>query len=119
MEKEKIKFKPLHEGMGFHPFSDGLPYAPESKAKYQNGAGATVAGRPQFATSIPVQPKTAIKTARQLQEQKPAMTAQLNHTQINPQMSVQMNTQMTAQKIAAQIISSTRPQTGREPKSLP
>lgn len=73
MEKEKISFKPLHEGMGFHPFSDGLPYAPESKAKYQNGTGANVAGRPQFVTSthsLPVQPKNTVRTARQLQEQQ-------------------------------------------------
>lgn len=65
MEKEKIKFKPLHEGMGFHPFSDGLPYAPESKTKYSNGAGANVAGRPQFAKSVP-----QVRTARQIQEAK-------------------------------------------------
>lgn len=69
MEKEKIKFKPLHEGMGFHPFSDGLPYAPESKTKYSNGSGATSAGRPHFATSIPVVKQTAqARTARQIQE---------------------------------------------------
>ncbi len=94
MEKSKIKFQPLHDGMGFHPFSDGLPYAPESKAKYQNGAGANVAGRPQFATSasaLTVQPKAAIKTARQLQEQKPSLDAL---------------TQMTAQRLAQQVISS-------------
>lgn len=34
MEKKndtEIHFKPLTEGLGFHPFSDGLPYAPVSK----------------------------------------------------------------------------------------
>lgn len=25
----KINFQPLHSGIGFHPFSDGLPYAPQ------------------------------------------------------------------------------------------
>jgi hypothetical protein len=74
-EKSKIHFKPLHEGMGFHPFSDGLPYAPESKSKYSSGSGATSAGRPQFANptlsgpalapATSSQPKV---TARQLQE---------------------------------------------------
>lgn len=72
MEKERIQFKPLHDGMGFHPFSDGLPYAPESKAKTKpvtsSGAGAVAAGRPQFSTHIP---STSTKaTARQLQEQR-------------------------------------------------
>lgn len=46
MEKESqkpIQFKPLTEGLGFHPFADGLPYAPPTK-----GAGAISAGRPQF-----------------------------------------------------------------------
>jgi hypothetical protein len=72
MEKQKISFKPLHEGMGFHPFSDGLPYAPESKAKYQNGTGANAAGRPQFISqTINPSGRTPIKTARQLQTATP------------------------------------------------
>ena len=70
MEKGKIQFKPLHEGMGFHPFSDGLPYAPESKAKPSQGTGATAAGKPRFTTQIQnIQSATsrqALKTARQL-----------------------------------------------------
>jgi hypothetical protein len=77
MEKGKIQFKPLHEGMGFHPFSDGLPYAPESKSKYANGAGANAAGRPQFATPTTSGPALAPATssspkltARQLQERQ-------------------------------------------------
>jgi hypothetical protein len=75
MEKGKIQFKPLHEGMGFHPFSDGLPYAPESKSKYNTGSGANAAGRPQFATPSTSGPALAPATsnapkltARQLQE---------------------------------------------------
>lgn len=78
MEKQtdkKIQFKPLHEGMGFHPFSDGLPYAPESKTKYSSGAGAVSAGRPQFATqNIPSKP---MGTARQLQQQQVSKSAAL------------------------------------------
>src|SRR4051812_22981324 len=33
MEKTRqpIDFKPLSEGLGFHPFADGLPYAPVVK----------------------------------------------------------------------------------------
>ncbi len=56
---EKLKFKPVTEGLGFHPFSDGLPYAPATKAPtagvarparlpqsavVRMGTGATVAG---------------------------------------------------------------------------
>ncbi len=57
--KQKIQFKPVHEGMGFHPFADGLPYAPASKTStgsdsqtkvnLSQGTGAVAAGRPQFA----------------------------------------------------------------------
>ncbi len=69
MQNEKISFKPLHDGVGFHPFSEGLPYAPQSKAEtkpkpvtpnYNRGAGAMSAGAPSF-----VMPKTT----RQLQNQ--------------------------------------------------
>jgi hypothetical protein len=62
MEKDRISFKPLHDGMGFHPFSDGLPYAPETKRKQTptTGTGAVSAGTPRFAEPI--------RTARQLQQ---------------------------------------------------
>jgi hypothetical protein len=62
MEKDRISFKPLHDGMGFHPFSDGLPYAPETKKKSvpSTGAGAVSAGAPRFAEPI--------RTARQLHQ---------------------------------------------------
>jgi len=45
MEEPKLKFKPITEGLGFHPFSDGLPYAPQSpQAKKTMGTGAVAAG---------------------------------------------------------------------------
>jgi hypothetical protein len=83
MEKEKIKFKPLHEGMGFHPFTDGLPYAPESKSKTPTtGTGATAAGRPQFATeNMTARP---LGTARQLQQQNQTAQTQNLKTQNHP-----------------------------------
>jgi hypothetical protein len=83
MQKEKISFKPLHEGMGFHPFSDGLPYTPESKSKYQNGSGATAAGRPQFATATaPSLSRNPVRTARQLQTLNAEASAR--NTILNP-----------------------------------
>ena len=36
MEKPRepeLKFSPITEGLGFHPFSDGLPYAPVTKSR--------------------------------------------------------------------------------------
>ncbi len=71
---KKISFKPLHDGVGFHPFSEGLPYAPQSlsnvkpesklrpehKTDYSRGTGAMSAGVPTF--SMP-------KTTRQIQQQ--------------------------------------------------
>lgn len=60
MQNEKISFKPIHEGMGFHPFSEGLPYAPQAKQESKPkptapaissyGRGAVSAGAPSFAT---------------------------------------------------------------------
>ena len=54
MEKHKadtpLSFKPLTEGLGFHPFSDGLPYAPLRKNRTPTtGGGAVAAGPPSFA----------------------------------------------------------------------
>ena len=107
MEKNKIQFKPLHEGMGFHPFSDGLPYAPESKSKYGNGSGATSAGRPQFATPTTSGPALAPATstsprvtARQLQERKPQVN--ITHHEM-ARANVKQTAQKTAQSIAPQI----------------
>jgi len=52
MDRE-INFKPLTDGLGFHPFEDGLPYAPANKkpatSPISTGTGAVAAGRPQFA----------------------------------------------------------------------
>jgi hypothetical protein len=49
-----LQFKAVNEGLGFHPFSDGLPYAPVLKKRRdaapsdfdspRKGSGATVAG---------------------------------------------------------------------------
>lgn len=78
MDKE-LDFKPITQGLGFHPFSDGLPYAPVSKTQQTQtqaprlsgsvppasssviprastalrGAGAVAAGRPQFVLPTP------------------------------------------------------------------
>jgi hypothetical protein len=91
MEKERIQFKPLHDGMGFHPFSDGLPYAPESKnpvkpaqkatqksAAPQSwmGTGATAAGRPQFATA---------RQLKELQDRAPLSIPTSNPQTLAPQ----------------------------------
>lgn len=52
MEKKEIQFKPLGEGLGFHPFADGLPYAPQSPSQRlaARGTGAIAAGKPTFIT---------------------------------------------------------------------
>lgn len=107
MEKEtpkKIRFTPIHEGMGFHPFSDGLPYAPASKASVNNkptnikttqnfkpnsrsvstigSSSATAAARPQFVTKTYSQPL---------------------HSQLNLNPSASLNTSKKAQ-IPTQVI---------------
>ncbi len=55
--ERSVRFKTLTDGLGFHPFADGLPYAPASKT---TGTGAVSAGRPQF-----VYPSPAVTAAAQ------------------------------------------------------
>lgn len=73
--KTKIQFKPIHEGMGFHPFSDGLPYAPSSKpptpVEPSTGTGATAAGRPQFVTSHT--PSYTVRSSKTIANPTPPM----------------------------------------------
>src|SRR5579872_1378988 len=57
--KEEIQFKPLSDGLGFHPFANGLPYTPPAKTPRAEripvgmGTGAEVAGKPVFAKPAP------------------------------------------------------------------
>jgi hypothetical protein len=109
-EKNKIQFKPLHEGMGFHPFSDGLPYAPESKSKYSSGSGATSAGRPQFANPALSGPALAPATsshpkvtARQLQERN--ASAQIPITRHEPFSSISNSNAITIRFFCVQSFS--------------
>lgn len=61
---EKIRFKPLNKGLGFHPFSDGLPYAPVTKAPQSPptimGTGAVAAGPARIV--LPQKPRPIAKT---------------------------------------------------------
>lgn len=45
-----VSFKPLHNGMGFHPFEDGLPYTPAQKKTTLSprGTGALAAGPARY-----------------------------------------------------------------------
>jgi hypothetical protein len=68
MEKEPtLNFKPLSEGLGFHPYSNGLPYTPARPSPAQapkptptTGTGAVAAGRPNF-----VFPQPSVQTKAQ------------------------------------------------------
>ncbi|MBS1962246.1 MAG: RDD family protein [Bdellovibrionales bacterium] len=59
---QPVRFAPLTDGLGFHPFADGLPYAPAGKSANPSnaslpsapmGTGAVAAGRPQFVYPSP------------------------------------------------------------------
>jgi hypothetical protein len=70
----EISFRPVTEGLGFHPFSDGLPYAPmvksprlaaaaspQTKPSERAGMGATAAGPPRFiAPPLVLQPPRSL-----------------------------------------------------------
>ncbi len=53
MDKPKLSFKPLSSGLGFHPFSDGMPYAPVTKAASTSSKPAAPAPRSRE-TTLPV-----------------------------------------------------------------
>ncbi len=73
-----INFTTLSEGLGFHPFADGLPYAPVTKARTSttsDGTGAVSAGPPRIArVNIPIAPARApmVAPAATVQPQPPA-----------------------------------------------
>jgi hypothetical protein len=56
-----LDFKPAHRGLGFHPFSDGLPYAP---------SGATVAGPIRVSPAITL-PQPMVIRGKPLAEVQP------------------------------------------------
>ncbi len=56
-----LQFRPLHQGVGFHPFSDGLPYAPavptrtnQAPSTPTTGTGAIAAGPARPVISRPL-----------------------------------------------------------------
>lgn len=81
-----IQFQAITPGLGFHPFSDGLPYAPISKntssgrigtalngAARATGSGAVTAGPPSYALSHPARPVPP-RTARSPRVSVPVAT---------------------------------------------
>lgn len=96
MEKQReIQFKPLTDGLGFHPFSDGLPYSPQSpstKPTPTTGTGAVAAGRPTFAPQSP-----AVPTARSMPQIPQAPTG-LSRVDTNPRLP-QIPTQLQSAPI--------------------
>jgi len=52
-KKIELSFQPLSAGLGFHPFSDGLPYAPVVKNQMSQGSGAVAAGPAKFVAQLP------------------------------------------------------------------
>jgi hypothetical protein len=91
-----IEFKALTDGLGFHPFANGLPYAPITpngapkatpKPSFESGSGAYSAGRPTFVTTQKVQvPRSAVYTNSSAQTQTPRIQTQ---RQSNLQANVQ------------------------------
>ncbi|MBC7385695.1 MAG: RDD family protein [Cryobacterium sp.] len=62
MDRE-IRFQPLTDGLGFHPFEDGLPYAPASKKQNQSAPGTLPAPSPQ-SLSLPNYGSGAVSAGR-------------------------------------------------------
>jgi RDD family len=80
--EKPIEFKALTDGLGFHPFSNGLPYAPITpqstprpapKPNFESGTGAYSAGRPTFVTTQRVQVQRAAPQAQTLVAKAPPL----------------------------------------------
>lgn len=73
-KKSEIQFKPITPGLGFHPFSDGLPYAPVVKSSTPMGTGAVAAGPPKmvFPVARPRVPLQAAIPKKESRAQEPA-----------------------------------------------
>lgn len=80
MEKDtiEINFKPLSAGLGFHPFSDGLPYAPVSPTPTK--PQTNTAPRPAPVTTTPASATIRSANTPALPTQKP----NLPHLQSRP-----------------------------------
>jgi len=106
-EPMPLQFRPAHRGVGFHPFSDGLPYAPAvpsraaSPAPQPMGTGAIAAGparpvltpRPQPTFTAPLQVPVAPRpaAARAPSAPLPRPEAFLRHENLQPSASLQPN----------------------------
>jgi hypothetical protein len=69
-----LQFKPLSEGLGFHPYSNGLPYSPP-KRDTSRGVGAVAAGKPSFA--FPQQTVKVTTTAAPIVAKTPQLEIEL------------------------------------------
>ncbi|MGK5087872.1 hypothetical protein WDW86_09970 [Bdellovibrionota bacterium FG-2] len=64
---QPLKFQALSKGLGFHPFSEGLPYSPQKMASpsnstlYSQGSGAVSAGPPTFAPAFFKKPTSSMQ----------------------------------------------------------
>jgi hypothetical protein len=95
-----IEFKALTDGLGFHPFSNGLPYAPITpsgapkatpKPSFESGSGAYSAGRPTFVTTQKVQvPRSTVQSQFPTQPQ-PKIQAPRVQAQTQRQLNLQAN----------------------------
>ncbi len=105
--EKKIQFKPLHSGVGFHPFSDGLPYAPQSKAVATPKKVAPQPAAQSVRTSAP--PAGAVAAGRPIYAATPRATSQ----KISPKNEVEVMGGTQSSTIPSPVVSSV-PLTTRE-----
>src|SRR4051812_37401341 len=82
-ENPPVRFQTLTDGLGFHPFADGLPYAPAGKTSHPSapmGTGATSAGRPQFVYPSPAVTAAARTASRATLPNLPTLGSSVDET---------------------------------------
>lgn len=107
-----IEFKPVTPGLGFHPFSDGLPYAPirpqPKRPELASGTGAVAAGPPRIAAPrrAPTATQQAVRTAAATAARLPAPAARISAPSPEPTILESYGLGYLARRAAAYLIDS-------------
>jgi hypothetical protein len=107
-----IEFKALTDGLGFHPFANGLPYAPITpngapkatpKPSFESGSGAYSAGRPTFITTQKVQvPRSTVQSQSQAQSSGQSQSHASAQSHSSAQFPAQFLTSSQAPRVQTQ-----------------
>ena len=109
-QKRDLSFRPITEGLGFHPFSDGLPYAPVVKTaakpsapkSFNAGSGAVSAG---IATPVVRSPRVSVPVAQNpIERPRPQSSVQKTLENLVPKTVAQFEPEYGYGYLAARVV---------------